>query len=187
MLESHVMAETRSSLKGFTIVELLIVIIVIATLAAITIVAYNGIQQRARDTQRKSDVTQITKGLSLWSTDTGGQFATMNTGNGGTAANGWFDANYGGGSVQEILQNGKYIANNVKDPKQSASETGRWRYMIAPCVVGTDNRRVVMVELEVAPAETVATQASRWGCDSPYISSYATHYRVNYIGIADAR
>ena len=36
---------------GFTIVELLIVIVVIAILAAITIVAYNGIQQRARNAQ----------------------------------------------------------------------------------------------------------------------------------------
>lgn len=34
---------------GFTIVELLIVIVVIAILAAITIVAYNGIQQQAKD------------------------------------------------------------------------------------------------------------------------------------------
>jgi type IV pilus assembly protein PilA len=33
---------------GFTIIELLIVIVVIAVLAAITIVAYNGIQQRAK-------------------------------------------------------------------------------------------------------------------------------------------
>ena len=33
---------------GFTIVELLIVIVVIAILAAITIIAYNGIQQRSR-------------------------------------------------------------------------------------------------------------------------------------------
>ena len=39
-------------MRGFTIVELLIVIVVIAILAAITIVAYNGIQQRSRNTQR---------------------------------------------------------------------------------------------------------------------------------------
>lgn len=39
----------RTSHPGFTIVELLIVIVVIAILAAITIVAYNGIQQRARN------------------------------------------------------------------------------------------------------------------------------------------
>ncbi|VXB67549.1 prepilin-type N-terminal cleavage/methylation domain-containing protein [Frigoribacterium sp. 9N] len=34
--------------RGFTIVELLIVIVVVAILAAITAVAYNGIQNRAR-------------------------------------------------------------------------------------------------------------------------------------------
>lgn len=33
--------------RGFTIVELLIVIVIIAILAAITIVAYNGVQNRA--------------------------------------------------------------------------------------------------------------------------------------------
>lgn len=38
--------------NGFTIVELLIVIVVIAVLAAITVVAYNGIQQRADNTRR---------------------------------------------------------------------------------------------------------------------------------------
>ena len=36
--------------SGFTIVELLIVIVVIAVLAAISIVAYNGIQTRANNT-----------------------------------------------------------------------------------------------------------------------------------------
>ncbi len=47
--------------KGFTIVELLIVIVVIAVLAAITIVAYNGISERARDTTINSDLQQLAK------------------------------------------------------------------------------------------------------------------------------
>ena len=51
---------------GFTIVELLIVIVVIAILAAITIVAYNGIQQRSKDTARTSAVRQIQKALELY-------------------------------------------------------------------------------------------------------------------------
>ncbi|AHB42067.1 PilE-like protein [Candidatus Saccharibacteria bacterium RAAC3_TM7_1] len=52
--------------RGFTIVELLIVIVVIAILAAITVVAYNGIQQRARDAQRLQDITSIAKALELY-------------------------------------------------------------------------------------------------------------------------
>jgi prepilin-type N-terminal cleavage/methylation domain-containing protein len=52
--------------KGFTIVELLIVIVVIGILAAITMVAYNGIQTRAKDSQRKSDIALITKALEYY-------------------------------------------------------------------------------------------------------------------------
>lgn len=54
-----------NTLSGFTIVELLIVIVVIGILAAITIVAYNGAQVRARDAKRQSDLKYIEKGLEL--------------------------------------------------------------------------------------------------------------------------
>lgn len=49
--------------KGFTIVELLIVIVVIGILAAITIVAFNGVQQRARVAAMQSDLTNSAKQL----------------------------------------------------------------------------------------------------------------------------
>jgi len=45
--------------RGFTIVELLIVIVVIAILAAISIVAYNGIQERANFTRAQSDLKSL--------------------------------------------------------------------------------------------------------------------------------
>ena len=44
---------------GFTIVELLIVIVVIGILAALVIVTYNGIQQKARNTERKTDINAL--------------------------------------------------------------------------------------------------------------------------------
>lgn len=43
--------------------ELLIVIVVIGVLAAISLVAYNGIQQRARTSHRASDVSAVQKAL----------------------------------------------------------------------------------------------------------------------------
>ena len=69
--------------SGFTIVELLIVIVVIAILAAITIVAYNGIQSRSRDTKRTQDVAQIQKALELYRVKNGSYPPTGAT----TAAN----------------------------------------------------------------------------------------------------
>ena len=50
-------------LKGFTIVELLIVVVVIAILAAITIVSYNGIQNSARQSKMNSDIATIMKAV----------------------------------------------------------------------------------------------------------------------------
>jgi len=49
--------------QGFTIVELLIVIVVVAVLAAITVAAYNGVQERGRTSSRLSAIRSIQKAL----------------------------------------------------------------------------------------------------------------------------
>ena len=61
----------RDRLAGFTIVELLIVIVVIAILAAISIVAYNGIQTRAENSKTVTAVSSWVKALQLYKIDKG--------------------------------------------------------------------------------------------------------------------
>jgi len=56
---------------GFTIVELLVVIVVIGILAAITIVSYAGISQKATIASIKSDLTSSVQKLKLYYTDNG--------------------------------------------------------------------------------------------------------------------
>lgn len=45
--------------SGFTIVELLIVIVVIGILAALVVTTFSGIQRKARNTERETDVKAI--------------------------------------------------------------------------------------------------------------------------------
>ena len=74
---------------GFTIVELLIVVVVIAILAAITIVAYNGITNRAKSSAVQADITNAAKKLeTLKLQDTAQQYPATLTAAGITASAG---------------------------------------------------------------------------------------------------
>ena len=55
----------RLDSKGFTIVELLVVIVIIAILTTLAVVLYNGVQIRAADTTLKSDLRNASKRLAL--------------------------------------------------------------------------------------------------------------------------
>lgn len=57
--------------QGFTIVELLIVIVVLAVLASISFVAYQGIQTRAHNSALQNDLTQFARKIQLIAADTG--------------------------------------------------------------------------------------------------------------------
>src|SRR3954464_5492328 len=57
--------------QGFTIVELLIVIVVIGILAALVITTYNGIQQKGRNTERETDLKAVQGQLEAYYAENG--------------------------------------------------------------------------------------------------------------------
>lgn len=110
--------------SGFTIVELLVVIVVIGILAAISIVSYSGITARARDTQRQSDLSHIQEALELFKIDKGGYPMC--------GSSGVFVAGSGNNSVCTVtgitqLYTGGYLPSNLKDPQNS----GAYQYQYA--------------------------------------------------------
>lgn len=80
--------------KGFTIVELLVVIVVIGILAGISVTAYNGIQQRARNATRIHSVNQLIKVVQIAALDVS---MTEMTNSLNTDADGWYRACLGTG------------------------------------------------------------------------------------------
>jgi prepilin-type N-terminal cleavage/methylation domain-containing protein len=55
--------------KGFTLVELMVVITVIAILMTIAIVSFTRIQKQARDTKRKADIRTLQTALQAYFTE----------------------------------------------------------------------------------------------------------------------
>lgn len=73
--------DIKTKNQGFTIVELLIVVVVIAILAAITIVSYNGITARANTSKAQSNAASVQKKAEAFYADNASA-NPLNAGNG---------------------------------------------------------------------------------------------------------
>ena len=57
--------------KGFTLVELLIVMVILGILTTIVAASFRSSQEKARDTRRKSDLAAVADAVELYFNDTG--------------------------------------------------------------------------------------------------------------------
>lgn len=162
--------------RGFTIVELLIVIVVIAILATITIVAYNGVQQRARDSARKNDVASIVKALKLYSVDNGPMWTGSGCGSGGNGS-GWFNYNYSPSGMNKCLKTVGVISKDIVDPSGTTTcltdDLNCHAYMKYTCSLGGITSTFVYANLETIEHTTTDT-------DGTCATTLDTLYGMNY-------
>jgi general secretion pathway protein G len=71
-MENHIEVEETKQDKGFTLVELLIVIVILGILATVTVFAVTGITTRGKDSACKSDLKVIQTAEEAYNANTGG-------------------------------------------------------------------------------------------------------------------
>lgn len=173
----------RLNKSGFTIVELLIVIVVIAILAAISIVAYNGIQARAKLTLQTAEINRIGKAIQLWSAEKGTSFASSDAGVGRTGV-GEFqrknDSVYPSSqSIEDVLRAAGYFMQPINPDAFSGTYV-----LLSPCTTPSDPRWVVYARVTPAPPKPVSQQVAETGCTHPYLTTFTDpsgSYQRNFV------
>jgi prepilin-type N-terminal cleavage/methylation domain-containing protein len=175
---------------GFTIVELLIVIVVIAILASVSLVAYNGVAQRGRDSVRKQDVAEIIKMLGMRSLERSSTWIRS-----GVACNeeynGWFTQRgtsltgswYGEKSASQCLAEHVGATVRFQDPKGADScvpgDPDRcFAYMYTSCIVGDEYHTYIYAHLETQPTSSTATDGT---CQSEFDSTWGMNYYQRFV------
>lgn len=150
----------KKSKSGFTFIELLVVISIIAVLATFAIINFSGAQARARDGQRKSDLRQTQTALRLYYNQfdefpENSTFNTINTygingcGTGCTSTCGWGSAWSCGSTV--------YMSELPHDPDVTNgsyryTRTDEDNYLLQACLESkTDSQGVTPVDTDWCP------------------------------------
>lgn len=132
--------------RGFTLVELLVVIAIIGILATLLLLQLNVARQKARDTKRVADVTQLRTAIELYYDDNG-SYPTS--------------AEYTAASL------GKYLANSTALPKDPTLGTD---YGYAYDGSSKPNKYQIWAQLE-NPGNQDSATAGVLGGDSDIIST----------------
>lgn len=129
----------HKTLKGFTLIELIVVIGIIAILGAITIVAVNPARQfsQARNAVRQSDTLSVLNGIHQYAADNNGAFPATVAGLTAGATEEVCDSTKttacpaGGIALNAIISPVAYISALPRDPQQTDAAAQDTKYTIS--------------------------------------------------------
>jgi len=143
--------------KGFTIIELLVVMVVIGILVTITVVSYSGLQQRSRDSERASDITQIKIAIEKYHSDKSGYPRVCSTDNTACAIT----------SLSAALA--PYLATIPRDPQYATTPANDYVYVQSAVV---DDGYAILIHYEAKSMCKTGSNvvAGWWGVAVPICS-----------------
>lgn len=168
--------------RGFTLVELLVVIVVIAILVSIVVVGFANVQKRARDEVRKQDLASLAKALELYNNDNGPMSTSSNCGSGGNGS-GWVNFTYSGyTSISNCLINAKALKSQLVSPAKTDSCTSGNlscdAYMKTTCIQSGRTVSYLYANLETVPNTASDTNST---CDASHDTNYGMNYFVKVV------
>ncbi len=154
--------------RGFTIVEILVVVVIISILVLITATIYQNAQVQARDTQVRDAAAKFAEAIKLWSANNGGisphggwvAAGTTSTPDGasgctGGGTSGFQNANYAGTNTNYPCTLGSVVIYAgllpsdffTKLPVNTKYDSNTTNFMVYPCS-GSAQNRILMYALE---------------------------------------
>lgn len=129
ILSNVTMVLTTKHPKGFTLIEVLLVIAILAILAAVVIVAINPAKQfgEAQNAERRNDIRSILDAVHQYSIDNGGALPSEDIPVGETCGDSGDDicmpgVTCNGVMLDTLIENGKYLVNIPSDPSSGTDE-----------------------------------------------------------------
>jgi type II secretory pathway pseudopilin PulG len=184
------MKTKNCSSRGFTIVEMIVIIVVIGILATVTVVVYNGIQEKARDTKRISDLQTISDAIKVYRINAHNDVQAGSGCGGSGNGSGWF--NFANGTtypdtILSCLTDAGYLDDTYVDPSGCGTTTvpapGRSScnpsghpYMKYTCGTGDAAITYLYARLEAGGSEQDVSNANT--CAAPTV---VTSYHMNYM------
>lgn len=187
-------------LPGFTVAELLIMIVVLGILVSMVLIVYPGYQARARNNERKSDVQQIVAALGGYAIQKNNHVGVDSGCGADGDGNGWLagigsiqGANYPKAIGTCLQEAGLLEASNFVDPSGCVWDSGGVcgvyggfvkAYMKASCTKSGAQVHYVFAYLESEPQKAAEVDAL---CDSGTVvgfdaagQKWGTNYGMNY-------
>lgn len=112
--------------KGFTLIELMVVIFIVALLASLVVVNVNNSRIKSRDAKRISDMGTVSSALAAYYADNH-YYPTVGN-------NGLSNPNYG--TITAALNTGGYLTSVPQDPRDTGSNVYSYRKCPAGCTNG---------------------------------------------------